>query len=185
MAPVFAVDDPRAPDVRALLATHLAFARSLSPPEHVHALEPDGLLEPAVTFFSAREGGRLVGVGALKLLDDHHGELKSMHVARHARGRGVGRALVAHLLSEARRRGCRRVSIETGTMDGFAPARALYAAAGFAPCAPFAPYSANPYSVCMTLHLDESPCPAPPARGDVPGPPASQDGRALRQSEGR
>jgi putative acetyltransferase len=157
MALVIAVDDPRAPDVRALLTAHLAFARSLSPPEHVHALEVEGLLEPAVTFFSARGDGRLMGVGALKHLDDGHGELKSMHVAEGARGQGVGRALVAHLVSEARRRGYGRVSIETGTMDGFAPARALYVGAGFVSCEPFGAYTVDAYSVCMTLPLDGDP----------------------------
>ncbi len=67
---VIAVDDPRAEDVRALLAAHLAFARRVTPPEDVHALDIEGLLDPAVTFFSARLDGELLGVGALKQLDD-------------------------------------------------------------------------------------------------------------------
>jgi len=146
MALVIAIDDPRASDVRALFTAHLDFARSLSPPEHVHTLEVEGLLEPAVTFFSARRDGQVVGVGALKHIDDAHAELKSMHVEVGARRLGVGRALVAHLVAAARRRGYGRVSTETGTMGGFAPARALYAGAGFVPCQPFGDYTVNPYS---------------------------------------
>ena len=155
MAPlVIAVDDPRAGDVRALLERHLAFAVEVTPAGHVHALGVDGLLDPVVTFFGARAGGELLGVGALKELDDGHGELKSMHTAATARGRGVGRAMVEHLLGVARARGYRRVSLETGTGDAFAAARALYVATGFEPCAPFADYTENPYSTCMTSTLD-------------------------------
>ncbi|HZM29331.1 MAG TPA: GNAT family N-acetyltransferase [Acidimicrobiales bacterium] len=148
-----APDDPRAGDVRALLAAHLAFAREVTPEGHVHALDLDGLLDPAVTFFSARRDGRLLAVGALKRLDDGHAEIKSMHTAAAARGRGVGRAMVDHLVTTAAARGHWRVSLETGTYDAFAPARAMYAAAGFVPCAPFADYAANPHSTCMTLVL--------------------------------
>ena len=112
--------------MRALLAVHLRFSHDVTPAGHVHALDVDGLRDPAVAFFSARRGGELLGVGALKHLDDTHGELKSMHTAAAARGQGVGRAMVEHLLAVARGRGYRRVSLETGTMDEFAPARALY-----------------------------------------------------------
>jgi putative acetyltransferase len=148
------VDSPLAADVRSLLETHLAFARATSPPEHVHALDVDGLLDPTVTFFSARRDGVLVGVGAIKQLDDLHAELKSMHTTAAARGQGVGRAMVEHLLKVAVERGNRRVSIETGTTEAFDAARALYASAGFRPCAPFGQYTVNPYSVCMTIELD-------------------------------
>jgi putative acetyltransferase len=148
-------DDPGASDVRALLARHLAFTRAQSPPEHVHALDVDGLLEPDVSFFSARRDGVLLGVGALKQVGDdhHHVELKSMHTAEAARRQGVGVTVLRHLLDTAARRGFRRVSIETGTMDAFAPARALYSSAGFVVCPPFGSYTVNPYSVCMTMVL--------------------------------
>jgi putative acetyltransferase len=149
-----APDDPRAADVRSLLERHMAFANEHSPPEDVHALDVDGLLDPDVTFFSFRASGELVGVGAIKQLDAEHAELKSMHTAESARGRGVGTAMVEHLLGVARSRGVRRVSIETGTMAAFAPARALYARAGFAPCEPFGSYTYSPNSICMTLWLD-------------------------------
>ena len=150
---VIAVDDPRSDDVRTLLDRHLAFAREVTPPDHVHAMEVDDLVGPAATFFSARRDGVLLGVGALKRLDETHAELKSMHTSEAARGQGVGRAMVDHLLAVAADRGCRRVSLETGTMDAFAPARSLYAKVGFEPCTPFGEYTINPHSACMTIDL--------------------------------
>ncbi len=151
---VVEVDDPRAEDVQALLAVHLAYADQHSPPEHVHALDLDRLLAPEVSFFSIRENGRLLGVGALKQLGERHAEIKSMHTAEAARGRGVGRAMVGHLISVARSRGCDRVSLETGSMEAFAPARTLYQSLGFEICEPFADYRKSEFSVCMTLVLD-------------------------------
>lgn len=148
------VDDPRRDDVRALLEQHLAFAREVTPPEDVHALDLDGLLDPSVTFYSLRVDGELLGVGALKELAPGHAELKSMHTAKAARRRGVGRAIVDHLLAVAASRGVRRVSLETGAMDAFAPARALYASVGFVPCGPFGDYDESPNSAYMTLVLD-------------------------------
>jgi putative acetyltransferase len=150
---VVASDDPRSVDVRALLEAHLTFAREQSPPEDVHALDVDGLTAADVSFFSVREDGRLLGVGALKVLDAEHAEIKSMHTAAAARGRGVARVMLDHLLDLARARGCTRVSLETGTMEAFAPARALYASAGFEVCEPFGDYWESPHSVCMTLGL--------------------------------
>ena len=119
----------------------------------MHALDGDGLAEPGIDLFAYRDGGALLGVGALKRLDQTHAELKSMHTAEAARGRGVGRAMLTYLLGVARDRGYRRVSLETGSMPAFAPARALYAAAGFTECAPFAGYRASPNSTFMTLTL--------------------------------
>jgi putative acetyltransferase len=150
-----APDDPRAADVGALLERHLAFANTHSPPEDVHALDVDGLLDPAVTLVSFRLHGELLGIGALKHLDGDHAEVKSMHTAAAARGQGVGQAILDHVLGLARDRGCRRVSLETGTMAAFAPARSLYARAGFTPCAPFGQYRPSPTSTCMTLSLED------------------------------
>jgi putative acetyltransferase len=146
-------DDPLRPDVTALLERHLAFAHEVTPEGHVHALDVHRLLDPSVSFFSARRDGELFGVGALRELDPTHGEMKSMHTAPGARRQGVGRAMVEHLLSVARARGYHRVSLETGTIDAFAPARALYTSMGFARCEPFGDYADNPHSVCMTLAL--------------------------------
>jgi len=133
---------------------HIAFAMDTSPPEHVHALEPEGLSEPGVTLFGARRSGELLGVGALRGLDAQHAEIKSMHTTRTARGQGVGRAILDHLLDTARRDGYSRVSLETGTMEEFAAARCLYEKAGFEKCAPFAKYTDNEYSTCMTILLE-------------------------------
>jgi putative acetyltransferase len=151
-----AIDDPRAADVRALLERHLAHARANSPPEAVHALDVGELVDPAITFFSLRRDGVLLGVGALKILSADHAELKSMHTAAAARGRGIGRAMVDHLVRVARARGISRVSIETGSQPAFAPARSLYASAGFEPCDAFGEYAPSPNSVFMTHVLDHS-----------------------------
>ena len=150
---VIEIDDPRRAEVAALLERHLAFCKATSPPEDVHALEIDGLLEPAVTFFALRCDGELLGVGALKELDPTHAEIKSMHTAQSARRAGVGRAMVEHLLATAAARGYRRVSLETGSMEAFAPARALYASVGFVPYGPFGDYRESPNSDFMTLQL--------------------------------
>ncbi len=147
------VTSPTDDDVRELLERHLDFANANSPFEHVHALDVEGLLDPAVTFFGARREGRLVGVGALRELTADHAELKSMHTLASARGTGVGRAMVEHLLAVATGRGYRRVSLETGTGPAFEPAHALYRGLGFEPCEPFADYTTNDFSTCMTLVL--------------------------------
>ena len=148
-----AIDDPRAEDVRSLLAVHLKFARSQTPPEDAHAMDVDGLLDPAVTFFSYRAGGTLLAVGALKQLDPHHAEIKSMHTAQDARGRGLGRKMLEHLIAVSRERGYERLSLETGSMASFAPARSLYADAGFELCEPFGDYRESVNSTYMTLVL--------------------------------
>jgi putative acetyltransferase len=148
-----AQDDPRAAEVRELLERHLELMRSQSPPEDVHALDVDGLVDPAVAFFSYRQGGRVLGVGALKELDTAHGELKSMHTAAETRGRGLSTTMLRHLIEVAVRRGYSRLSLETGSMAAFAPARSLYERAGFVYCGPFADYRPSPNSVFMTLKL--------------------------------
>jgi len=147
------VEDPRAVDVRELLESHLAFAHANSPPEDVHALEVEDLLDPEVTFFAFRLRDELLAVGALKRMDGGHAELKSVHTAQRARRRGIGRAMIGHLVGVARDLGCRRVSIETGSTPAFAPARSLYAQAGFEPCGPFGDYGPSPNSTFMTLSL--------------------------------
>ena len=148
------VDDPHKPDVGALLDHHRRFALSQTPPEHSFALDGDGLSDHAVTLYSFRAHGGLLGIGAIKRLGPDHAEIKSMHTAEAARGRGIGRAMLTHLLGVARARGCRRVSLETGTMEAFAPARALYESAGFVPCAPFAGYQPSEDNLFMTLELN-------------------------------
>jgi len=149
--------DPRSAEVRRLLERHLAFAHAQVPPEDRHALDVDGLTDPSVTFYGLRIDGRLLAVGALKRLDDEHVELKSMHTAEAARRQGLGRSMLDHLLGVARDRGFRRVSIETGSVGAFAPARALYAGAGFMECGPFGSYRSSPNTTFMTLQLSGAP----------------------------
>jgi len=151
---VISVDDPRAPDVRELLARHLAFAHETAlEPGDVYALDVDGLADPAVTFFSYRVDGQVLGVAALKRIDDEHAEIKSMHTAEEARGQGIARALLEHVVEVARGRGYERLSLETASTPPFVPARTLYASAGFEPCESFADYRPSPNSTCMTLYL--------------------------------
>jgi putative acetyltransferase len=147
------VDDPNAEDVRDLLRQHLEFARANTPPEDIHALDVDELTGPAVTFYSYRRDGVLLAVGALKQLDGRHAELKSMHTAAAARGCGIGRAMVEHLIGVARDHGFSRLSLETGSSPAFAPARSLYAQAGFTPCGPFGDYPSDRGNTFMTLAL--------------------------------
>jgi putative acetyltransferase len=151
------VDDLSRNEVVTLLRLHLEAAALESPPESVHALDLDGLKAPDVTFWTAWEGAQLLGCGALKELGPAEGEIKSMHTARAMRGRGVARCLLEHILGEARRRGYRRLSLETGSVAAFAPARALYTSFGFEVCPPFADYRLDPYSVFMTLELEPAP----------------------------
>lgn len=146
-------DDLDGPEIADLLRAHLDHAAKHSPPESVHALDLDKLRAPEITFWSVWEGKALVGCGALRELSPDHGEIKSMHTALAHRGKGVAAHLLTHILKEAKARSYRRVSLETGSMVAFAPARALYARFGFKICAPFAEYREDPNSVCMTLTM--------------------------------
>ena len=148
-----AIDDPRRPDVLALLEEHLADMYATSPAESVHALDPDALAVPGITFWTAREDGVLLGCAALKELAPGHAELKSMRTATAARRRGVAGRLLDHVVHEARTRGHARVSLETGAEDYFAPARTLYLTRGFTETGPFGSYVPDPHSVFLTLAL--------------------------------
>ncbi|UFZ07279.1 GNAT family N-acetyltransferase [Bradyrhizobium ontarionense] len=121
--------------------------------EHAQALDASGLSAAAVTFWTAWQGQVLLGFGALKRLDETHGEVKSMRAAPAARGTGVGRAILQHIIAEALKREYARLSLETGTADLHAPAIALYRSAGFVSCEPFAGYQASPHNQFMRLDL--------------------------------
>lgn len=146
-------DDLTGPEIHALLEEHLQHMRAVSPPESVHALDLDKLRQPAITFWTVWSGGSLIGCGALKQLDATHGEIKSMRTAQTHRRSGVARAMLAHILEEAQRRGYTRLSLETGAQDAFEPARQLYARMGFVECPPFEGYTEDPNSVFMTRTL--------------------------------
>jgi putative acetyltransferase len=147
------LDDLSRPAVRELLQEHLANMHELSPPESVHALGVEGLQGPDVTFWTVWEGSTLLGCGALKELDRSHGEIKSMRTPATLRRRGAGRAILMHIVDEARGRGYTRLSLETGSPAPFDAARRLYESFGFTYCGPFGHYRLDPYSVFMTLEL--------------------------------
>lgn len=144
------------PEVIALLHAHLSWAQAHSPPESVHALDLSGLRAPEIQFWSLWDGSMLLGVGALKQLSPDHGEVKSMHTAEAARRRGVASAMLTHIVATARAMGLVRLSLETGSMDMFAPARELYRRHGFRECPPFADYGPDPHSAFMTMVLRQA-----------------------------
>lgn len=137
-------------DVRDLLTQHFAEMRAGSPPEACHVLPIDGLRAPEISFYTIREGGVLLGCGALKTLSSDHGEVKSMRTADAALGRGVGQAMLDHLLATARQRGMRRVSLETGSTEQFAAANRLYEKNGFQRSGPFGDYPDTPWTYFYT-----------------------------------
>ena len=147
------IDDLGGPEIAALLHEHLRDMHRVSPPESIHALDLESLRRPAITFWTIWDAGILAGCGAIKELDPQHAEIKSMRTASSHRRKGVAKQLLQHLLDVAKQRGYTRVSLETGSMDFFMPARALYASFGFENCPPFADYIADNNSVFMTKQL--------------------------------
>ena len=147
------LDDLSGPEVAELLGEHLRDMALHSPPESVHALNLDSLRQPDISFWNLREDGQLLGCGALKQLDDQHGEVKSMRTARAHLRRGVAASLLTHIVDEARRRGYRRLSLETGSAEAFRPAHEMYSRFGFVRCGPFGDYVEDPFSVFMTKEL--------------------------------
>ena len=147
------IDDLTRPAVHVLLNEHLEHMHALTPAESVHALPIDELRKAGITFWCAWEGDDLLGCGALKELTPRHGEVKSMRTVRAHLRRGVARAILVRIIQEAKRRSYERLSLETGSMDAFAPAQRLYASFGFTPCAPFGDYVDDPHSLYMTKAL--------------------------------
>jgi putative acetyltransferase len=147
------IGDLTSPAVARLLAEHLTDMALHSPPESVHALDLAALRAADITFWSVWDGSDLMGCGALKELDAQHGEIKSMRTAQVHLRKGVAAALLDTIIAEAQKRSYRRLSLETGSMDAFAAARALYARYGFEPCGPFGAYVEDPNSVFMTREL--------------------------------
>ena len=140
-------------DVRALLAQHFAEMRAGSPPEACHVLPVDGLKDPAIRFFTLREGGVLLGCGALKRIAGNHGEVISMRTADTALGRGVGKVMLDHLVATARDEGMTRLSLETGSTEQFVAANRLYEREGFECCGPFGCYADTPFTRFFTREI--------------------------------
>lgn len=147
------LDDLAREPVRDLIAEHLGDMFATTPPESVHALGLEGLEEEGVSVWSAWDAGTLLGVVALSAIDERHAEIKSMRTTRAARRRGIATLLLEHVLTQARNQGYERLSLETGSEEYFAPARALYERHGFEPCPPFADYREDPLSVYLTRAL--------------------------------
>lgn len=146
-------DDLSRPEVIALVEHHLRSMHEISPPDQVFALDLSGLRHPSVSFWTVWDGDDLLGMGGLKHLDDTHGEIKSMRTAPAALRRGAAKAMLAHIVREAKARGYRRLSLETGSNAPFAPAWAMYDRAGFVPCGPFAGYTDTSFSRYFALDL--------------------------------
>lgn len=144
------------PDLAAFLDAHHADMEPTAPAESRHALPFDRLLAPGVRLFAAFDDHRPVATGALAALEDGQEELKSMRTDPAVRGKGLGRTMLHFLLADAAARGIRRVSLETGSMEFFLPARRLYASAGFVECGPFGSYRPDPLSTFMTLALPDA-----------------------------
>ena len=144
------IDDLSKPDVIALLQAHLDFMAVLSPPESIHALDLEGLAIPEISFWTARLNNELLGCVALKDIGECQGEIKSMHTAKIVRGKGVAKSLLNHVINAAQNRNIQTLFLETGSADGFTPARNLYQSHGFENCPPFGNYDEDPHSVFMT-----------------------------------
>lgn len=147
------IDDLTGSEVAKLVEAHLHGMALHSPPESRHALNLEGLKKPEITFWSVWERDELVGCGGLKELDGQHGEIKSMRTSSLHLKKGVAKRLLEHIIEEAKRRGYRRLSLETGSMDAFEPAKRLYVSFGFQYCKPFSDYNEDPNSVFMTKEL--------------------------------
>jgi len=147
------IDDLTGSAIAELLREHLQNMAENSPPESIHALNLEQLRQPEITFWSVWQDSELLGCGALKELSPRHGEIKSMRTVLKHRRKGVGAKMLEHILNEAKRRKYNRLSLETGSMDAFAPAHRLYEKFGFKECGPFADYIEDPNSRFMTKEL--------------------------------
>lgn len=148
-----AEEHPLTPDLALLFDRHTADMHAETPPESIYMMDKGALAVPGIRFFVLRDGGAPVAMGAIKRIDARHGEIKSMHVLAEARGRGLSKVMLDHLVAVARSDGLTRLSLETGIQSTFIAARALYARAGFAECGPFGDYDGDPNSVYMTKVL--------------------------------
>jgi putative acetyltransferase len=144
------------PEVHELLKNHFIELRSVSPEDSCHVLDIAGLKDPTIKFWSLWENKQLMGCGALKFLDKEHGEFKSIRIEDNFRGQGKGIKVINHLIKEAEKLEIKRLSIETGAGEFFAPARKLFDNCGFKPCKPFAYYKKDINSLYLTKFLDNS-----------------------------
>jgi putative acetyltransferase len=150
MQPVITIEESLGEELAQILQAHWLFCTSTTPIEHVYALDASRLFTPDITVFGARVNGDLVGVGALRKLDQEHAELKSMHTLAKLRGLGIGKAMVAYIEQFAKEQGVKRISLETGATEPFKPARQLYESLGYQDCEAFGEYVLSEDNTCMT-----------------------------------
>ena len=141
------------PEVHKLLTKHFIELRAASPEGSAHVLDIPGLKTPSIKFWSLWDNNQLIGCGALKFLDETHGEFKSIRVADKHRKKGMGEKIISHLITEAKKIGIKRLSIETGAGEFFSPARKLFKKFGFKACKPFAHYKEDPNSCYFDLEI--------------------------------
>lgn len=153
MSITIAKESPLSADLALLMQRHTADMHADTPPESIHMMDASELAIPAVDFFVLRDAGKPLAMGAFKRIDAAHAEIKSMHVLTEARGRGLSRTMLDHLLAEAKAAGVTRLSLETGVQPTFVAARALYYKAGFENCPPFEGYTLDPNSLYLTRSL--------------------------------
>lgn len=146
-------ESPTGADLALLFARHTADMHTDTPPESIHMMDAGELDVPQVHFFVLRENTVPVAMGAFKIFDGTHAEIKSMHVLAEHRGRGLSHQMLAHLVAAAQTAGVTRLSLETGSQEAFTPARVLYEKAGFTRCPPFGDYVLDPMSIFMTRTL--------------------------------
>jgi putative acetyltransferase len=146
-------EHPLTPDLELLFQRHTADMHADTPPESIHMMDKSALAAPGIRFFVLRDGGQALAMGAFKRIDTEHAEIKSMHVLTEARGRGLSKMMLDHLVAAAQADRYSRLSLETGIQPTFVAARALYARAGFKECPPFEGYWDDPNSVFMTKVL--------------------------------
>jgi putative acetyltransferase len=147
------VDDLSGTEIAEFIEEHIQEMKAVSPPESKHALDLEGLRKPEITFWTVWDSRNLIGCGAIKKLDSNHAEIKSMRIGIAQRQQGIASMLLKHILNEAKLKGYRRISLETGSTSFFEPARNLYRKYGFKNCAPFSTYKEDPNSVFMTKEL--------------------------------
>ena len=142
-------------EVNELLTKHFIELRAASPEGSAHVLDIPGLKVPSIKFWSMWENTKLMGCGALKFLNDNHGEFKSIRVHDEFRNKGYGIKIIKHLINEAKKLNIKRISIETGAGDFFKPARKLFQKCDFELCEPFAHYKDDVNSLYLTKLIDK------------------------------
>jgi len=147
------IDDLSSDESQSIVREHMAGMLANTPIESVHALPLEKLRKTSISFWTAWIGETVCGCGALQMLDPQHGEIKSMRTRANFLRQGVGQAVLSHIIKEANTRGIKRLSLETGSSDDFAAARAMYLRNGFEMCGPFSDYKLDPLSVFMTKQL--------------------------------